>query len=151
MSALTEMARRLNDLLEQKAAIEQQEKDIKAEIQKAKDQMADQFVDDDVDSISVDGYTFAPKAKTAYSKRSDAALEEAGLVYFDVLREAGLGDIIVPTVNAKTLQSAVTAYVEEHGELEGNMALAINAYDYIDVERRKATAKKSGIKKGAKK
>lgn len=147
MSTLTEMARSLNALMEKKAEIEQREKDIKTEIQKVKDQMADQFVDDDVDSISVDGYTFAPKAKTAYSKRSDAALEEAGLVYFEVLREAGLGDIIVQTVNPKTLQSAVSAYVEEHGELEGNMKLAISAYDYIDVERRKSTAKKSGIKK----
>lgn len=151
MSTLTEMARNLNFLLEQKASLEDQVEEVKKSIKSLKEKMADQFVDDDVDSISVDGYTFAPKAKTAYSKRGDAALEEAGLVYFDVLREAGLGDIIVPTVNARTLQSAVSAYVEEHGELEGNMALAINAYDYIDVERRKTAARKSGLKKGAKK
>ena len=148
---LNEMAQNLNELYEQKERIEQEEKDVKAEIEAVKKKMSEKFLDDDCDSITVGGYTFSPAAKTAYTKRSEEALAKAELVFFDVLRENGLGDIIVPTVNARTLQSTITAYVEEHGKLTGNLEAAINAYDYIDVERRKATAKKSGIKKGAKK
>ena len=42
--------------------------------------------------------------------------------YLSTLREEGLGGIIKETVNAKTLQSAITAYVEEHGELSEELA-----------------------------
>ena len=145
-ATLQDMARELNALLDMKDRNAQEAKDIGKAIDKTKERMRDQFLDDDCDEIAIGGYTFKPTPKTAYSKRSEEALSEAGLVFFDVLREHGLGDIIVPTVNARTLQSTITAYVAEHGELDGTLAQAISAYDYIDIARRKITTRKGGKK-----
>ena len=53
-----------------------------------------------------------------------------------------LGGIIKETVNAKTLQSAITAYVEEHGELSEELAAVIRTYEFNDIGCRRAAVKK---------
>ena len=61
--------------------------------------------------------SMAASSAVRVSKKGDAELAESGLDYDDylsALRGEGLGGIIKETVNAKTLQSAITAYVEEH-------------------------------------
>ena len=149
---LKEMAHDWTDLLDRKAALEAELERVKGSITTLKEQMADQFLEDDLDAIDVDGYRYAPALKTAYSKRSEEALNEAGLIFFDVLREYGLGDIIVEKVDPRTLQSTIKAYAEEHRSednptgLDGDLAAAINAYEYTDVTRTKV-AKKKGAKK----
>ena len=149
---LKEMAQNWTALLDRKAALEQELETVKEDITKLKERMADQFLEDDLEAIDVDGYRYAPALKTAYSKRSEETLREAGLVFFDVLREYGLGDIIVEQVNARTLQSTIKAYADEHRSednptgLDGDLARAINAYEFTDVNRTKVT-KKKGAKK----
>ena len=95
------------------------------------------MIDDDCPKISCRGYTFSLADKTIYSKKSEEALQEAGLDFLDVLREQGLGDIIVETVNSRTLQSTVANLVEEQGELPDELAEVLNVYETFDITRRK--------------
>ncbi len=55
-----------------------------------------------------------------------------------------MGDLIVETVNARTLQSAMKAYVDENGELSEGLEAVIKTYDYNDITRRKETRKIGG-------
>lgn len=97
------------------------------------------MIDDDCPKISSGGYTFSLSDKTIYSKKSEESLHEAGLDFLEVLREQGLGDIIVETVNSRTLQSTIKNLVEEQGELPAELAEVINSYDTFDIVRRKET------------
>lgn len=97
------------------------------------------MIDDDCPKISSGGYTFSLSDKTIYSKKSEESLQEAGLDFLEVLREQGLGDIIVETVNSRTLQSTIKNLVEEQGELPAELAEVINSYDTFDIVRRKET------------
>ena len=56
-----------------------------------------------------------------------------------MLRDQGLGDLIVETVNSRTLQSTIKNLVEEQGELPAELAEVINSYDTFDIVRRKET------------
>ena len=95
--------------------------------------------------ISSGGYSFSLSQKTSYSKKSEADLAEAGVDFFEVLREEGLGDIIKETVAAQTLQSTIKAFVEEHGELSEALSQIIREYEFNDITRRKES-KKGGKK-----
>ena len=98
------------------------------------------MVDEDIPRISTGGYCFTLTAKTSYTKRSEEELAEGGLDFLDVLREEGLGGIIVEKVDPRTLQSAIKDYVEEHGELSEGLDSVIRSYDYNDITRRKESA-----------
>ena len=101
------------------------------------------MIDDDCPKISSGGYTFSLSDKTIYSKKSEESLQEAGLDFLEVLREQGLGDIIVETVNSRTLQSTIKNLVEEQGELPAELAEVINSYDTLtSCERRNNRALK---------
>lgn len=139
---LLELVRNYQTLLNRKAELDAETKENNAAIEETKNQIAQQMVDDDCPKISTGGYTFFLQNKTAYSKRPDEELAKSGADYFDVLRKAGLGDIITEAVNPKTLQAAVRAYVEEHGELSEGLATVIKSYEYIDVARRKDQRRK---------
>ena len=72
-------------------------------------------------------------------------MKAANVDYFTVLREEGLGDIIVERVDARTLQSAVANYAEAHDGLNPGLESILNSYDYTDLSRTKdARAKKRG-------
>ena len=138
---LLDMVKGYQSLLETKEALAAQTKENNAAIEAAKAQIAQQMVDDDCPSISTGGYKFTLRAKTSYTKRSDAELAESGLDFLDTLREEGLGDIIVEKVDPRTLQSTVKAYVEEHGELSEGLEGIIRTFDYNDITRRKEKKK----------
>ena len=134
---LLEMVKDYQTLLETKERLAAETKENNAAIEAAKAKIAQQMVDDVCPKISTAGYTFFLQNKTSYSKRSDEELAESDADYFGVLREEGLGDIIVETVNARTLQATISAYVEEHGELSEGLASVIRSYEYNDIMRRK--------------
>ena len=136
---LLEMVKNYQSLLETKEDLAEQTKANNAAIEAAKAAIAQQMIDDDCPRISTGGYTFTLQAKTSYSKRSEAELAESGADFLGTLREEGLGDIIVETVNARTLQSTISAYVEEHGELSEALDSVIKTYEFNDVGRRKET------------
>ena len=131
---LTEMGQRLLELRAIKDALEAQTKENNAAIE-----------DDDTPKFVHAGHSFSLLPKTSYTKKGDAELAESGLDYDDylsALRGEGLGGIIKETVNAKTLQSAITAYVEEHGELSEELAAVIRTYEFNDIGCRRAAVKK---------
>lgn len=144
---LIEMVRDYQELLEMKEALADQTKANNAAIEAAKKKIAEQMVDEDCPSISTGGYRFTLQAKTSYTKRSDEELAENGLDFLEVLREEGMGDIIVEKVDARTLQAAMRAYVEEHEELSEGLESIIRTYDYNDVARTKERIKTGGKKK----
>ena len=142
---LLEMVRNYQALLEEKDRLAECTKANNAAIEVAKNEIAQQMIDDDCPRISSGGYSFSLTQKTSYSKKSEADLAEAGVDFFEVLREEGLGDIIKETVAAQTLQSTVKAFVEEHGELSEALSQIIREYEFNDITRRKES-KKGGKK-----
>lgn len=142
---LLEMVRNYQALLEEKDRLAECTKDNNAAIEAAKNEIAQQMIDDDCPRISSGGYSFSLTQKTSYSKKSEADLAEAGVDFFEVLREEGLGDIIKETVAAQTLQSTIKAFVEEHGELSEALSQIIREYEFNDITRRKES-KKGGKK-----
>lgn len=142
---LLEMVRNYQALLEEKDRLAECTKANNAAIEVAKNEIAQQMIDDDCPRISSGGYSFSLTQKTSYSKKSEADLAEAGVDFFEVLREEGLGDIIKETVAAQTLQSTIKAYVEEHGELSEALSQIVREYEFNDITRRKES-KKGGKK-----
>jgi len=142
---LLEMVRNYQALLEEKDRLAECTKANNAAIEVAKNEIAQQMIDDDCPRISSGGYSFSLTQKTSYSKKSEADLAEAGVDFFEVLREEGLGDIIKETVAAQTLQSTIKAFVEEHGELSEALSQIIREYEFNDITRRKES-KKGGKK-----
>lgn len=142
---LLEMVKDYQELLRVKEDLAEQTKANNAAIEAAKKQITDQMVDEDCPRISTGGYCFSLTAKTSYTKRSDEELAESGVDFLEALREEGLGDIIVEKVDARTLQSTMKAYVEEHGELSEGLDAIVRSYEYNDITRRKE--KSTGGKK----
>lgn len=132
---LLEMVRNYQALLEEKDRLAECTKANNAAIEVAKNEIAQQMIDDDCPRISSGGYSFSLTQKTSYSKKSEADLAEAGVDFFEVLREEGLGDIIKETVAAQTLQSTIKAFVEEHGELSEALSQIIREYEFNDITR----------------
>lgn len=136
---LLEMVNEYQELLEEKEGLAEATKKNNKAIEEKKQEIAQQMIDDDCPKIRSGGYTFSLSDKTIYSKKSEESLQEAGLDFLEVLREQGLGDIIVETVNSRTLQSTIKNLVEEQGELPAELAEVINSYDTFDIVRRKET------------
>lgn len=100
------------------------------------------MVDEEKPSTIVDGFSYSLQQTVMYSKKSEEALAEAGIVFFDVLREQGLGDIIVEKVDPRTLQSSVRAMAEEmDGELPEDLVECLSIYEKLTLSKRKANTK----------
>ena len=97
--ALIDSIKDYQALLERKDDLAEQTKANNAAIEAAKAENTQQMVDEDIPRISTGGYCFTLTAKTSYTKRSEEELAEGGLDFLDVLREEGLGGIIVEKVD----------------------------------------------------
>lgn len=135
---LLEMLNEYQTLLEKKDILAKQTKENNQDI-------AQEMIDADVPEMAVGDYVFSLRDKTEYSKKSNADLAEAGLDYFEVLREQGLGDLIVEQVNARTLNTAIKNLVQEEGELRPELEDILNQYETFEVARRKKRS--SSLKK----
>ena len=147
MNTLLDMVRGYLELLERKDQLADETKANNAAIEEAKNEIAQIMVEEDCPAVSLGGYRFSLSEKTVYNKKSEAKIAESGTTLFDALREEGLGSIIVETVNPRTLQSTMKAYVAENGELSEGLARIIEPYETMDITRRKETNR---TKKGAK-
>lgn len=121
-------------------------------IEAARTALANAMIEAESPRISRNGFSYSLGEKTKYNKR--ACNEEE---FFDFLREQGLGDIIKPTVNARTLDSAMKELVGELREeaeaeaedpeeiksdwLPEDFEPFISAYSFYDVAKRKETNK----------
>lgn len=142
---LLEMLNEYQALLEKKDILAKQTKENNQDIKIMMGDIAQEMIDADVPEMAVGDYVFSLRDKTEYSKKSNADLAEAGLDYFEVLREQGLGDLIVEQVNARTLNTAIKNLVQEEGELRPELEDILNQYETFEVARRKK--RNSSLKK----
>ena len=121
-------------LLDKKDQLAEAVKENNRAIEAARDALADSMVSEETVQIVRDGYSYTLTPKTKYSKAAgqDDALREA-------LRDYGLGSLIRETVNAQSLQGAMSALAEENDdELPEAFEGLVNVYTFNDVTRRKA-------------
>lgn len=123
-----------------------EEKDRLAEATKANNKKKEELeqeicqmmIDEEKPDTTVDGYKFSLKQELYYSKLSDEKLAEKGIDFLELLREQGLGDIIVEKVDPRTLNSTCKGIVEENEELPEELAEALSIYEKLGLTRRKA-------------
>ena len=139
--ALIDLIANYQTLLATKEALAEQTKANNKAIEDMKQQIADQMIDDEVTSIGYAGYNFSLQTKTVYSKKSEADLQAAGINFFGLLRENGLGDLIVERVDPRTLSASLKQIVEAEGDLPEDIREAINVYETNDIGRRKQAKK----------
>lgn len=145
-SLLDQKVREYKKLLDRKAELEELTKENNAAKEKLEQEICQMMVDEEKPNTVVDGFNYSLQQKTMYSKKSEEALAEAGIDFFEVLREQGLGDIIVERVDSRTLQSAVKEMAEEGdfgepGELPEELAACLNIYEKLTLSKRKANTK----------
>lgn len=139
-----------NTLLATKESLSEQTKNNNKAIEAMKKEIADLMIDEEVPSIGYGDYTFSLQEKTVYNKKSEQEMQANGIDFFETLRNQGLGDLIVETVNAKTLSSAVKAIVDETGELPEELSEVVNPYSFFNISRRKNPNKALRNAKGGK-
>lgn len=143
ISLLDSRVRTYKELLDRKDALADETKANNQAIKDLEQEIAQMMVDEEKPNTTVDGYTYSLQQKTMYSKKSEKELAADGIVFFDVLREQGLGDIIVELerVDPRTLQSTMKSLVEEQGELPEELAECLNVYEQLGIMKRKANTK----------
>lgn len=132
--SLFELLDRYNDLLARKEELAALTTENNKEIEVARAELANAMIDEEVEKITRNGYSFSVGEKVHYTKKGgvDEALYEA-------LRDDGLGDIIRETVNPRTLQATMKELAERNeGELPEQYREFISEYRFFDVGRRKA-------------
>ena len=130
---LTTLLEKYQNLLEQKEEIAAAQKRNNENIEMARNELVAEMLEEEIDSVTYDGFSYTLTAKTRYSKKagSDDAL-------FDLLRDHGLGDLIRETVNAQTLQGAMSEEAKANdGELPEEWLSVINVFSFTDITKRK--------------
>lgn len=141
-SVLDAKVREYKAVLDRKEELAAQTKANNEEKEKLEQEICQMMVDEEKPSTVVDGFTYSLQQTTMYSKKSEKDLAEAGIVFFDVLREQGLGDLIVEKVDPRTLQSSVRAMAEEmDGELPEDLIECLSIYEKLTLSKRKANTK----------
>lgn len=138
-----------DELLKQKADLENTLKSVKAELDACEQAICDAMEAEDKPSSVVNGYNYSLQVRDIYSKRSDEDLCNEGIDFFQVLRDEGLGDIIKTTVDQRTLTASINNYIEENGELPEQLRNSLNLYTKRSISKRKAnTSALEKAKKG---
>lgn len=121
-------------LLDQKDQLAEQTKQNNAAVIECRDQLAQAMLEAEIEQVGRHGINWKLKTTTKYSKK--AGMDDA---LFDLLRQYGLGDLIRPTVNAQTLQGAMSELARENNDqLPEEFEKVVNVFEYLDVSRRKA-------------
>ena len=124
-------------LLDEKDRLAEETKANNRAIEAARDALATAMIEDETPQITRNGYSYTLTHKTKYSK---AAGKDAELM--DALRSNGLGDLIKETVNAQSLQGAMSNLAEENDdELPEEFEGLVNVYSFNDITRRKSSRK----------
>lgn len=139
-SELDQKIRQYKEILDRKDELAELTKENNAAKEQLEYEICQMMVDEEKPNTVVDGFTYSLSQKTMYSKKSEEALAEAGIDFFDVLREQGLGDLIVEKVDPRTLNSSVSAMAED-GELPEELAECLNIYEKLALSKRKANTK----------
>ena len=129
------------ELVDRKDALKEATTDNNKAIEELKKEIAQLMIDAECPTISRNGFKYSLQEKTMYSKKAEETLLAEGLEFLEVLRSEGFGELIVETVNARTLSSSLAAYVQENGALPEDLAECINVYETYDIMKRKETNK----------
>lgn len=120
-------------LLDEKDRLAEETKANNRAIEAARDALATAMIEDETPQITRNGYSYTLTPKTKYSKAAEL---------MDALRANGLGDLIKETVNAQSLQGAMSNLAEENDdELPEEFEGCVNVYSFNDVTRRKSSRK----------
>lgn len=106
----TQRARRFIELTSRKRAIDAEKREIQKELDDLETEILDEFADEGIDRISVDGYTIGLRrdiwARPAKDPDTGETLRDAAV---NALRAAGLDDYVKEDFNVQSL----SAYVRE--------------------------------------
>jgi 5'-3' exonuclease len=121
------------ELLDEKDRLKEATTENNKAIEAARDTLAQTMLDEETPKISRSGYSYTMQPKTKYSKASGKDEE-----LMDTLRSFGLGDLIKETVNAQSLQGAMSNLASENDDaLPDEFADCVNTFEFYDVARRK--------------
>lgn len=130
---LLEKVDELKALLDEKDALKAKTTENNKAVEVCKKDLADMMLAEETTKVTRAGFSYSLQEKTRYSKKAGHDEE-----LFELLRENGLGDIIKETVNAQTLQGAMSNLAAENGdELPEEFAEVINVYEFLDIQKRK--------------
>ena len=114
------------ELLDRKDALKEATTDNNKAIEELKKEIAQLMIDEECPTISRNGFKYSLQEKTMYSKKAEETLLAEGLEFLEVLRSEGYGELIVETVNARTLPNSLAAYVQQNGARREDLAECIN-------------------------
>lgn len=138
MNALLEEIDKYKELLDIKDELAEKTKANNKEIEEQKKLLCQMMIDEEVANVDRCGYVYSLKEATKYSKRSEEYLYENGLDFFGVLRAEGLGELIQEKVDARSLNAAIRDYVEENGELSGELESVLTIYEDMNITKTKS-------------
>lgn len=120
-------------LLDRKDELAALTKENNADVEACRNELAELMIAEECTKVSRSGFTYSLASKTRYSKRAGADEQ-----LMEMLRMNGLGSLIRETVNANTLQGAMSELAAEHDDqLPEEWSEVINEYSYMDVQKRK--------------
>lgn len=120
-----------------KADAEAAVKDANTRVEEATRELFDAMVDAELPKIEAQGHTFTLDSKTYYS----CPAENSEALYA-VLTERGRGDIFRHTANYQTLNATLREMADAEGDLPGDVAALVTAFDKGRVAVRKASTRK---------
>ena len=130
---LLEKVDELKALLDEKDALKAKTTENNKAVEACKKDLSDMMLAEETTKVTRGGVSYSLQEKTRYSKKAGHDEE-----LFELLRENGLGDIIKETVNAQTLQGAMSNLAAENDdELPEEFAEVINVYEYLDIQKRR--------------
>ena len=130
-----EIRERKERLAKEKAAAEEEYKQIQIDLAAAITEIGE-------DSATNDGFVYSPKVQGKYSFRAQEDLEAEGLDKIAVLKENGFGEIVKETVDWRTLNSTMREVAESDDGIPEDVLGILNVYDEIIVSRTKKDTKK---------
>lgn len=137
MNAILQKIDEYKELLDRKDELAALTKENNAAVEACRNELAELMISEECTKISRSGFTYSLTPKTKYSKRAGTDDQ-----LMDMLRAYGLGDIIKETVNANTLQGAMSELAAENDDtLPEEWAEVISEYSYMDVSKRKESKK----------
>lgn len=120
-------------LLDRKEELAALTKENNADVEACRNELAELMIAEECTKVSRSGFTYSLASKTRYSKRAGADEQ-----LMEMLRMNGLGSLIKETVNANTLQGAMSELAAENDDqLPEEWSEVINEYSYMDVQKRK--------------
>lgn len=120
-------------LLDRKDELATLTKENNAAVEVCRNELADLMIAEECTKVSRSGFTYSLASKTRYSKKAGADEQ-----LMEMLRAYGLGSLIKETVNANTLQGAMSELAAENDDqLPEEWSEVIREYSYMDVSKRK--------------